>query len=71
MVQTILPLLNTNKNKISKWLSYFGLGIGVVLLLSSMQMFININSLLKENNSKKNGFDFISVTKVITNENMG
>ena len=71
MVQTILPLLNTNKNKISKWISYFGLGIGVVLLLSSMQMFININNLLKENNPKKNGFDFISITKVITNDNMG
>ncbi len=71
MVQTILPLLNTNKNKVSKWLSYFGLGIGVTLLLSSMQMFININSLLKENNTKKNGYDFISITKTITNENMG
>src|SRR5665647_667034 len=71
MIQTILPLLNTSKNKISKWISYFGLGIGVVLLLSSMQMFININNLLKENNPRKNGFDFISITKVITNENMG
>jgi len=71
MVQTILPLLNTSKNKISKWVSYFGLGIGVVLLLSSMQMFININKLLKENNPRKNGFDFFSITKVITNENMG
>ena len=71
MVQTILPLLDTSKNKISKWLSYFGLGIGVILLLSSMQMFININSLLKDNNAKKNGYDFISITKVITNENMG
>ncbi len=71
MVQTILPLLNTSKNKISKWVSYFGLGIGVVLLLSSMQMFININNLLKENNPRKNGFDFFSITKVITNENMG
>lgn len=71
MVQTILPLLNTNKSKISKWISYFGLGIGVVLLLSAMQMFININYLLKENNPRKNGYDFISITKVITNENMG
>ena len=69
--KNIAPLLNTNKNKISKWISYFGLGIGVVLLLSSMQMFININNLLKENNPRKNGFDFISITKVITNENMG
>ena len=69
--KNIALLLNTNKNKISKWISYFGLGIGVVLLLSSMQMFININNLLKENNPRKNGFDFISITKVITNENMG
>ena len=27
--------------------------------------------MLKENNPRKNGFDFISVTKTITNENMG
>jgi hypothetical protein len=71
MVQTILPLLNTNKNRISKWISYLGLGIGVVLLLSSIQMFFNINNLLKENSPRKNGYDFISITKVITNENMG
>lgn len=71
MVKTILPLLNTNKNILSKWLSYFGLGIGVLLLLSSMQLFININDVLKESNPRKNGFDFISITKVITNENMG
>ncbi len=71
MHKNISTLLNTSKNKISKWLSYFGLGIGMLLLLSSMQMFININNLLKENNPSKNGFDFISITKVITNENMG
>ena len=71
MVKTILPLLNTNKNNVSKWLSYFGLAIGMVLLLSSMQMFININNVLHENNPRKSGFDFISITKVITNENMG
>ena len=71
MVKTILPLLNTSKSRISKWFSYFGLGIGVVLLLSSMQMLININALLKDNNPRKNGFDFFSITKTITNENMG
>ena len=69
--KNIAPLLNTSKNKISKWISYLGLGIGVVLLLSSMQMFININNLLKENNPRKSGYDFFSITKVITNENMG
>ncbi|MEP6616336.1 MAG: hypothetical protein ABJA57_07130 [Ginsengibacter sp.] len=67
----IAPLLNTGKNRLSKLISYFGLGIGVLLLLSSMQLFIDIQQLLRENNLKKNGFDFISVTKLVTNENMG
>jgi hypothetical protein len=70
-VQTITPLLNTSKNKLSKGISYFGLGIGILLLLCSIQMFININASLKENSPRKNGFDFISVTKTVTNENMG
>jgi len=69
--KTITPLLNPGKNKLSKWISYLGLGVGVLLLLSSMQMFININQALKEDNPRKNGFDFISVTKTVTNENMG
>ncbi|WP_424747333.1 hypothetical protein, partial [Klebsiella pneumoniae] len=34
-------------------------------------MYLNINQLLKEKNVRKNGADFISVTKLITNENMG
>ena len=67
----IQPLLFTGKNIFSKWLGYFGLGIGVLLLLVSMQMFINIQQLLKENNPRKNGYDFISISKTITNENMG
>lgn len=71
MVQTITTLLNTGKNKLSKWISYAGLGIGVLLLLCSMQMFININNILKESSPGKSGFDFISVTKLITNDNMG
>ena len=67
----IQPLIISGKNIFSKWMGYFGLGIGVLLLLVSMQMFINIQELLKENNPRKNGFDFISVSKTITNENMG
>jgi len=66
----IAPFLQTGQNKISRWLSYIGLGIGVLLLLCSVQMYININQLLKERNPKKTGFDFISVTKTITDENM-
>lgn len=69
--KTIAPFLNIGENKTSKVFSYTGLGIGVLLLLCSVQMFININKLLKEKNIRKNGFDYISVTKTITNQNMG
>ena len=69
--KNIQPLIISGKNKFSKWLGYFGLGIGVLLLLVSMQMFINIQQLLKESSPRKNGFDFISISKSITNENMG
>jgi hypothetical protein len=66
----IAAFLHTGQNKVSRWLSYIGLGIGVLLLLCSVQMYININQLLKERNPKKTGFDFISVTKTVTDENM-
>ena len=69
--KNIRPLIISGNNKFSKWLGYFGLGIGVLLLLVSMQMFINIQQLLKENNPRKSGYDFISISKSITNENMG
>ncbi len=68
--KNIAPFLNTGENKASRLLGYIGLGIGVLLLLCSVQMYININQLLKERNPKKSGFDFISVTKTITDENM-
>jgi hypothetical protein len=69
--KNIEPLLITGKNIFSKWMGYFGLGVGVLLLLVSMQMFINIQLLLKENSPRKNGYDFLSISKIITNENMG
>ncbi|MEO7768704.1 MAG: FtsX-like permease family protein [Ferruginibacter sp.] len=69
--KNIAPFLSVNQNRLSRWLSYFGLGVGVLLLLCSVQMFININELLQEKNSRKEGADFISVTKTITNDNMG
>ncbi|RYZ45620.1 MAG: hypothetical protein EOP49_24835, partial [Sphingobacteriales bacterium] len=34
-------------------------------------MFLNLDGLLKEKNVRKEGFDYVSVSKVITNENMG
>jgi hypothetical protein len=70
--KNIEPLIISGKNIFSKWLGYFGLGIGVLLLLVSMQMFVNIQQRLKENNPRKSGgYDFISISKTITNENMG
>ncbi|MEO6949101.1 MAG: FtsX-like permease family protein [Ginsengibacter sp.] len=67
----IKPLIVTGNNPFSKWMGYFGLLIGVLLLLVSIQMLVNIQELLKENSPRKNGFDFISISKTITNENMG
>lgn len=69
--KTIAPFLNVGQNNTSKFFSYAGLGIGVLLLLCAVQMYVNINQLLKDKNPRKNGFDFISVTKTITNQNMG
>ncbi len=67
----IQPLLQTGANVSSRWFSYIGLGVGVLLLLCSVQMFVNIQKLLKEGSIRKDGFDFISITKTITNETMG
>ncbi|MGN6291856.1 MAG: FtsX-like permease family protein [Chitinophagaceae bacterium] len=67
----IQPLLQTGTNAASRWFSYIGLGVGVLLLLCSIQMFINIQQLLKEGSIRKNGFDYISITKSVTNETMG
>jgi hypothetical protein len=70
--KNIEPFIVSAKNNISKWLGYFGLGMGVLLLLVSMQMFVNIQQLLSENAPRKSGgYDFISISKTITNANMG
>ncbi len=67
----IFPFLNPVKNKWSRALSFLGLCLGITLLLCSVQMFININLLIQSKSPRKDGFDFISVTKTITNQNMG
>jgi len=69
--QHIEPFLSVKQPGLARWLSYIGLGLGVLLLLSSIQLFINIQLLLKDKASTTNGADFISVTKTITNANMG
>lgn len=68
--KNIAPFLSTGQNKLSRWFGYIGLSIGVLLLLCSIQMYININSLLKNKNPKKDGYDYLPVTKTITDENM-
>lgn len=67
----IKPLIAT-ENRLSKWVGYAGLAIGILLLLLSVQMFVNIQALLREELPRKSGgFDFVSISKQITNENMG
>ena len=46
--KNIAPFLSGGENRLSRWLSYIGMGVGVLLLLCSIQMYININDLLKE-----------------------
>ena len=57
----IRPLLQTGTNAASRAISYIGLGMGVLLLLCSIQMYINIQQLLGEKSEDKSGFDFISI----------
>jgi hypothetical protein len=66
----IRPLLQTGTNLWSRWFSYIGLGMGVLLLLCSIQMYINIQRLVNEGNIRKNGFDYVPVTKDMTIETM-
>ena len=67
----IRPLLQTGGNKSSRWFSYIGLCIGVLLLLCSIQMYINLQNLLRQTSTRKDGYDFIPLRKAVTNETMG
>lgn len=69
--KNIVSFLDPSGNKISRITGFVGLLIGCTLLLCSLQMYVNINELVKPKEQKKTGYDFISVTKSITNENMG
>lgn len=69
--QPIKPLLQSGTNSASRLFSYIGLAIGVLLLLCSIQMYINIQQLLGGSTPRKDGYDFISISKTITNETMG
>lgn len=67
----ISSFLNTSTNKWSKFLSYFGLGLGILLLLCSLQLFLDIQQLLGNENPRKSGYDYFSIAKNVTNETMG
>lgn len=67
----IAPFIDTRGNRGSRLFGYAGLCIGTLLLLSCLQFYLDINQLLKEKNPAKDGFDYISVTREITNQNMG
>lgn len=69
--KTIAPFLVTERSSASRLITYAGLGAGILLLLCSLQMYINLDRLIREKNIKKDGFDYVSVSKVITNSNMG
>lgn len=66
----IAAYLNRNQNKRSRFISYAGLAIGVLLLLASLQMYVNINELLKERSPRNTGYDYISIIKKITDQNI-
>jgi len=61
-------LLETGTSAASKWFSYIGLCLGVLLLLCSIQMYINIRQMVVEGNMRKNGFDYVPIAKNITTE---
>ena len=67
----IRPLLQTGVSAVSRWFSYIGLGIGMLLLLCSVQMFINIRQLVTGSSPREDGYDFIPITRMVTNETMG
>jgi len=68
---TLKPLFRTGGNTASRLLSYTGLGIGVLLLLCSAQMYVNVQGILQRNQVQKSGYDFISVTRKVTDATMG
>lgn len=68
--KTILPFLNTERKGSNRLLSYAGLLAGITLLLCTVQMFVNIGKLTGEKNISQDGFEYIPISKTVTNENM-
>lgn len=66
----IRPLLQARTAGWSGVFSFVGLGIGVLLLLCCVQMYINLEQLTREGNVRRNGFDYIPIAKKLTPELM-
>lgn len=66
----IKKVLQGDGNRLTIVFGYVGLLVGMLLLLLCLQLFFDIQKALNIN-SGSNGFDYISLSKSITNENMG
>jgi hypothetical protein len=66
----IHPLLQTGTNTWSRWFSYISLGMGILLLLGCVQMYINLQRLTEDGNIRKNGYDYVPIAKNVTAELM-
>jgi hypothetical protein len=65
----IYKLLHAS-GKRQQWMSFVGLAIGLILLFVCLQTYFNMQAALQVKSLRKNGFDFISVSKEITNANL-
>jgi len=66
----ILKKIVQDKPGIRTWLPYIALFAGFFLLLLSVQLYLNLQSVLS-NSGRKDGVDFLVVNKQITNDMMG
>lgn len=66
----ISKFLTTDKGRFNRLVGYAGLTLGVLLLLCAVQMYFNVNSFIGEKEIKKSAFDYVSITKLITDQNM-
>ncbi len=66
----IRSLLQTGSNRWSRLFAYAGLALGVLLLLCAIQMYINIHQMVTQGNIRKNGFDYVPITKNMTTETL-
>ncbi|MCX8019867.1 MAG: hypothetical protein N2747_05175 [Chitinophagaceae bacterium] len=67
----IKKIIKTSGGVQSRSFSLAGLTVGLFLLLASLQTYFYIQQIFREKQIRKSGYDYVSLSKVITNENMG